>query len=200
VANGNPHVSPNSDPVSGSSATPESGTPGDAAAARRLDQLFPIVYEELRRISHRALRGERPGHTLGTTELVHEAYLRLAQRNEVALEDRRHCLALAARAMRQVLVDHARRLGADKRGGGAVPLSLDESVLVLQERAGALVALDDALDRLAALEPRLARVVECRFFAGYSEEETGDVLGVTPRTVRRDWVKAKGWLSRELES
>jgi RNA polymerase sigma factor (TIGR02999 family) len=167
-------------------------------SARNLDQLFPIVYEELRRISHRALRGEHPGHTLGTTALVHEAYLRLAERSEATFEDRRHFLALAARAMRQVLIDHARRFRADKRGGGMAPLSLDENVLSLNERADVLVALDEALDRLGALEPRLARVVECRFFAGYSEEETGEVLGVTQRTVRRDWVKAKGWLYEEL--
>lgn len=172
--------------------------PSDVAAHRSLDQLFPIVYEELRRISHRALRGEHAGHTLGTTGLVHEAYLRLAERSDATFEDRRHFLALAARAMRQVLVDHARRFRAEKRGGGAAPLSLDENVLSLDARAGTLVALDEALDRLAALEPRLARVVECRFFAGYSEEETGEVLGITQRTVRRDWVKAKGWLYQEL--
>lgn len=165
-----------------------------------LDQVFPLVYEELRRMSRRALRGEREGHTLGTTGLVHEAYLKLVEQRVATVEDRHHFFALAARAMRQVLVDHARRHRAEKRGGGPQALSLDESIAALDARADVMLALDEALTRLEMLEARLARVVECRFFAGYTEDETAEVLGVTARTVRRDWIKAKGWLYGELRA
>lgn len=163
-----------------------------------LNRLVPLVYEDLRRIAHRELRRERSGHTLGTTALVHDAYLRLADQNRAAWVDRRHFYAVAATVMRRVLVDYARRHRAAKRGGGWTPVSLDESALVTEERAGLLVALDEALERLAKLDPRLCRVVECRYFAGLGEEETAEVLGVSSRTVRRDWVKARGWLLEEL--
>jgi RNA polymerase sigma factor (TIGR02999 family) len=168
---------------------------GDAAA---LDRLFPLVYEDLRRVAHRQLSGEREEHTLGTTGLVHEAYLRLVDQTRVEYRDRKHFFALASRAMRQVLVDYARRYRAQKRGGKWRPMTLDEEALPSSERAETVLALDDALSRLADLDARLSQVVECRFFGGLSEDETAEVVGVDPRTVRRDWVKAKKWLSREL--
>jgi RNA polymerase sigma factor (TIGR02999 family) len=170
---------------------------GDRTA---LDRLFPLVYEELRRVAHRQLHAERQEHTLGTTGLVHEAYLRLVDQNRVEYRDRRHFFALAARAMRRVLVDYARRYRAQKRGGATRPVSLDEGALPAAERADNVLALDEALTRLAEFDARLSQVVECRFFGGYSEEEIAEVVGVDPRTVRRDWVKAKSWLSRELSA
>jgi RNA polymerase sigma factor (TIGR02999 family) len=168
---------------------------GDATA---VDRLFPLVYGELRRISHRLQSGERPGHTLGTTGLVHEAYLKLADLNRMEWTDRAHFLAVASRAMRRILVDYARERGAGKRGGGAVAVTLDDGAMSLDERADTLVAVDDALTRLGGHDERLMRVVECRFFGGLTEEETAAAIGVTTRTVQRDWVKAKGWLAEAL--
>jgi len=168
---------------------------GDAAAA---DALFPLIYDELRRVAHRQLRAERAGHTLCTTALVHEAYLRLVVQTRAKWEHRPQFFAIAAQAMRRVLVDHARRFRAAKRGGGMERLSLDDADIPVAERAELLVALDDALRQLAELSPRLAQVVECRFFGGMTEAETAAALGVTERTVRRDWVKAKGWLATEV--
>ena len=164
-----------------------------------MDQLLPLVYAELRLMAHRQLRAERPGHTLGTTGLVHETYLRLVDQTQVEWKDRAHFLAVAARAMRRVLVDYARRYRALRRGGGLqrVPLTEDATVA---ERGEFLVALDQALERLAALNQRLSQVVECRFFGGLTEEETAAALGVTTRTVERDWVKARGWLYVELRA
>jgi RNA polymerase sigma factor (TIGR02999 family) len=163
-----------------------------------MDRLFPLVYQELRRVAQRALRSERTGHTLGTTGLVHEAYLRLADQTRLEYRDRAHFYGIAARAMRQILVDHARRHRAAKRGGARPVIVLDEAVLAIEDRAEALLALDEALRDLEALDPRLGQVVQCRFFGGLTEEETGEVLGVTARTVRRDWLKAKGWLYHQL--
>jgi len=163
-----------------------------------LDRLFPLVYEELRRIARFHLGGERQDHTLGTTGLVHEAYLRLVDQTRVELHDRHHFYRLASRAMRRILVDNARSYRALKRGGGAVRVPLDESFVAAYERADTLVALDEALTRLQALDERLGQVVECRFYGGLTEEETAAALNVTARTVRRDWTKARGWLSREL--
>jgi RNA polymerase sigma factor (TIGR02999 family) len=163
-----------------------------------MDRLFPLVYEELRRVAHRALRGERTGHTLGTTGLVHEAYLRLVDQTRIAYGDRAHFFGIAARAMRQILVDYARRHRAAKRGGARPVITLDEGVLALEERAEALLELDQALTELESLDPRLGAVVQCRFFGGLTEEETAEVVGVTARTVRRDWLKAKGWLYHHL--
>jgi RNA polymerase sigma factor (TIGR02999 family) len=159
-----------------------------------------VVYAELRRVAHHQLRAERPGHTLKTTDLVHEAYLRLAGQTRVAWADRAQFFALAARAMRRILVDYARRHRALRRGGDKDCVPLDEASLgtVAAERAQDLIALDDALTRLAAEEERLARVVELRFYAGLTEAEVARVLGLTPRTVARDWVKAKAWLHREV--
>lgn len=163
------------------------------------DRLFPLVYDELRRMARGRMRRERPDHTLAGTELVHEAYLRLVRQESVEWRDRAHFYAVAATAMRRILVDHARRRAAARRGGAPRVVPLDEAVVLSEERGEDLVALDDALDRLGALEPRLARVVECRFFAGMTETETAAALDLTERTVRRDWVKAKGWLYQELK-
>jgi RNA polymerase sigma-70 factor, ECF subfamily len=167
---------------------------GDATA---MDRLIPLVYEELRRMAHRQLRLERPGHTLGTTGLVHEAYARLVDQTQVEWRDRGQFFGAAARAMRRVLVDYARRNRAARRGGGAVRLTLSDDVAAA-ERGEMLLALDEALDRLAALDRRLAQVVECRYFGGLTEQETAEVLGVTRRTVQRDWAKARGWLLLEM--
>jgi len=162
-----------------------------------LDQLLPLVYDEIRRIAHEALRRERRDHTLTTTALVHEAYLRLMDRR-VGPNERVRFFAVAVTAVRRVLIDYARQRSALKRGGGQPALSLEESLVADGGTSEMLLALDDALNRLGALNPRLAYVVDCRFFGGLTEEETAEVLRVTPRTVRRDWVKAKGWLYREL--
>ena len=182
--------------------------PGGASDA--LDRLVPLVYGELRRIAHRQLRAERSGHTLSTTGLVHEAYLRLADQQRVDWQDRAQFFAVAARVMRRILVDYARRHRALRRGGERARLSLaaldealdepDAGAIAAAARADEILALDDALERLARLDERLARVVECRFFAGLTDAETAQVLGVTPRTVGRDWVKAKGWLYQALRS
>ena len=168
-----------------------------------LNELFPRVYDELRRIAHRRLGREREGHTLGTTALVNEAYLKLVDQTRAEWTDRAHFFAVAARVMRRILVDYARRHQAQKRGGANKPVTLDDdavanATLVADERADMLVALDEALTRLAELDERLSRVVECRFFGGLTEEETANALSVTARTVRRDWVKAKGWLHQAL--
>jgi RNA polymerase sigma factor (TIGR02999 family) len=169
---------------------------GESAA---VDKLFPLVYDELRRIAHRQMSRESDGHTLDTTGLVHEAYLKLVDQTRTQWTDRAHFFAVAANAMRRILVDHARSYRTDKRGGAPRRVSLTDNMLVAEERADTLLAVDEALTELAGLEPRLSRVVECRFFAGLTEEETAEVLGVTARTVRRDWTKAKGWLHRRLE-
>ncbi len=163
-----------------------------------LDRLYPLMYEALRGLAHRALRREREGHTLGTTALVHEAYLRLVDQNRATWHDRAHFLAIAATIMRRILVDHARRQHRQKRGGDRQPVSLDESVILADQRAEELLALDEALERLSALNPRLGQVVECRFFAGLTTEETAEALQVTSRTVERDWQKARGWLYDQL--
>jgi RNA polymerase sigma factor (TIGR02999 family) len=168
---------------------------GDGGAP---DRLFPLVYDQLRRIAHQLLRRERSGHTLDTTALVHEAYLKLVDQRRVAWADRSHFFAVASQAMRRILVDYARRYRAAKRGLAPRRVSLTDAMLVTEQRADTLVALDEALSQLAGLHDRLSRVVECRFFGGLTEEETAAVLGVTPRTVRRDWTKAKGWLQRVL--
>ncbi len=163
-----------------------------------IDRLLPLVYHELRRIAHQQLLAERPDHTLSTTALVHEAYVKLVDQTRAQWTDRAHFLAVAARAMRRILVDYARQRQAAKRGGAQRPVTFDEGAVMAEDRADALVALDEALTRLATLDERLGRVVECRFFGGLTEEETAEALRVTSRTVRRDWVKAKGWLYQEL--
>jgi RNA polymerase sigma factor (TIGR02999 family) len=163
-----------------------------------MDLLFPLVYAELRRIAHRQLQGERPGHTLGTTGLVHETYLKLVDQTRVQWQDRKHFFALAARAMRQILVDYARRYRAQRRGGGTKRVALTEAASVEDKQADLLLAVHEALERLSSMNQRLSRVVECRYFAGLTDAETAEALGVSARTVERDWVKAKGWLYQEL--
>lgn len=181
---------------------------GDDPAA--WDQLAPLVYAELRAIAHRQLHRERDGHTLNTTALVHEAYLRLADQRQPHWRDRTHFFAMAATVMRRVLVDYARSYQTAKRAGALDQVPLDtttvcdreasgESIAIADERAEILLALDEALDRLAGIDERLVRVVECRFFGGLTEEETASALGMTARTLRRDWVKAKAWLRNAIE-
>ena len=162
---------------------------GESAAK---DQLLPAVYDELRAIAHRRL--SVAGRALDTTELVHEAYLKMFDRTRLSLVDRRHFFAVAATAMRQILVDRARAWGRAKRGGGAVRLDVDPATLPTEDRIETILSLDDALRRLSTVDERLARVVELRFFGGLSVEETAEVLEVDPRTVKRDWRKARALL------
>jgi RNA polymerase sigma factor (TIGR02999 family) len=162
-----------------------------------MDRLFHAVYGQLRRIASRQLRNERPGHTLGTTGLVHETYLKLADQTRVEWQDRAHFYRVAACAMRRILVDYARRYRAGRRGGELQRVSLGEEATA-QQRGDTLLALDEALERLASVNQRLSHVVECRYFGGLTEEETAEALGVTSRTVQRDWAKARGWLYLEL--
>lgn len=170
---------------------------GDERAA---DRLFPIVYQELRRIAHRQLGRERQDHTLNTVGLVHETYLKLVDQTRAQWGDRSQFFAIAARVMRRVLVDYARQHLAEKRGGRRERVTLDGQELSSVGRADLLVALDEALHRLAGLDERASRVVECRFFGGLTEDETASALGVDSRTVRRDWVKARAWLAEALRS
>jgi RNA polymerase sigma factor (TIGR02999 family) len=167
-----------------------------------MDRLFPLVYEELRRIAHRYLQNERPGHTLGTTGLVHETYLKLVDQTRVQWRDRAHFFRVASWAMRRILVDYARRFRSLRRGGRLDRIPLDEAALaseaMIAERGDTIVALDEALERLAAVNLRLSQVVECRYFGGLTEEETAEALGVNARTVQRDWVKARSWLYVDL--
>lgn len=164
---------------------------GDKAA---LDALVPLVYEELRRVAHARLRSEPAGHQLQTTALVHEVYLRLVDIKRMAIDNRTHFFAVAARLMRQVLVDHARRQRADKRGGGATMLALDRVSGGVTPNVVDVLALDTALEDLAALDERLCRVVELRFFAGLTIDETAAALEVAAVTVERDWAIARAWL------
>jgi RNA polymerase sigma factor (TIGR02999 family) len=168
---------------------------GDSTA---LGVLLPAVYEELRRLAAAELRRERPGHTLQPTALAHEAYLRLVDQRDVTWQNRAHFLGLAAQAMRRILVDHARRRRAEKRGGDAVRVTMDESDLPAAPTPVLADELDTALEDLARLEPRHARIVELRFFGGLTIEETAEVVGVSPATVKRDWILARAWLHREL--
>jgi len=165
---------------------------------RALEQLLPIVYQELRRLSHYHLRRERDGHTLQTTALVHEVYLRLCREDELQWEDRAHFFAVASRIMRRILVDYSRRRGAEKRRLPGVQASLDENLSIPVQEQFDLIALDDALKKLAAFDDRKCKVVEMRFFAGLPAREIALVLKITEATVRRDWVIAKAWLFRYL--
>ena len=167
---------------------------GDTSA---LERLTPIVYGELHRLARRYMRGERPGHSLQTTALVNEAYMRLVGYERMEWQNRGHFFAVSAQVMRRILVEHARRHNL-KRGGGVPHVSLDEAALVGGNRAADLVALDDAMNTLAQRDPRKAQVVEMRFFGGLNVDETADVLKVSPATVMRDWTTAKAWLYREL--
>ena len=172
----------------------EAAVAGDGEA---LDRLLPLVYEDLRRVAHRQLDREGGGHTLQTTALIHEAYLKLAAGGAMSATSRAHFLAIAARAMRQVLVDYARRRKAAKRGGGVISVTLGDQAQPADTSADDLLALDDALKEL---DPRQRQVIECRFFGGMEEKDIAEALGVSERTVRRDWVKARAWLYQALYS
>jgi len=169
---------------------------GDQAA---LDRLIPLIHAELHRLAHHYMLRERVGHTLQTTALVNEAYLRLVDASQVAWENRAHFLAISANLMRRILVDFARSRGYQKRGGNAVKVEFDEARVPSVGRGAEVIALDDALKALAVFDERGAKVVELRFFGGLTEEETGEVLGVSARTVKREWASAKAWLLREMK-
>lgn len=163
-----------------------------------LEQLMPLVYGELRRLAGSHLRRERQEHTLQSTALVHEAFLRLVNQRDVHWRSRAHFYGIAAQMIRRILVDHARSQQAGKRGSGAIRLELDEAMAVSSQRELDLVGLDDALERLAALDERQGRIVELRFFAGLSVEETAEVMHLSPATVKREWSSARAWLYREI--
>ena len=161
---------------------------------RALDDLMPVIHSELRRLARRYMARERPGHTLQTTALINEAYLRLVDQQGVDWQDRAHFFAVAAQIMRHILVDHARKYHAHKRGGGAHKVPLDDVMVANQERAAELVALDDALGELAQLDSRQCQIVELRFFGGLTVEETAEVMKIAPVTVMREWRAARAWL------
>jgi RNA polymerase sigma factor (TIGR02999 family) len=170
---------------------------GDAAA---LDRLVPLVYHELRRVARRHLRGESPGHVLQATVLVHEVYLRLVDVNRMTFTSRAHFFGVAATLMRQIVVDYARRQRTDKRGGGVTVIGLDEAAPAASTSSVDVLALDEALDALAAIDARQCRVVELRFFAGLTIDEAATALGISSATVEREWALAKAWLYRQLSS
>ncbi len=163
-----------------------------------LEQLLPLVNDELRRLARAYLRREGPGHTLQTSALINEAYLRLIDQRQVQWQNRAHFLGIAAQLMRRILIDHARKAHYAKRGGGALRVSLDESAAVTEAKAVELLAVDEALEKLTAMDARKGRLVELRFFGGLTEEETAEVLGVSVPTVQREWRAAKAWLHRML--
>ncbi len=163
-----------------------------------LDRLTPLLYDSLREMASRHLRRERANHTLNTTALVHEAYLKLCDQSQLSWQNELHFYGIASRVMRNILIDYARAHCAQKRGGGRPGTSLDDKNIALEARAEELLALDEALTRLSAFDPRLCRMVEYRFFGGLSVEETAALLEVSPRTVKRDWKRAKAWLYAEL--
>lgn len=165
-----------------------------------LDKLMPLVHEELRRLAHNYMRRERPGHTLQTSALVDEAYLKLIDQKNVHWQNRAHFFAISAQLMRRILVDHARSHHYAKRGGGARKVSLDEAMIVSREPGAHLIALDEALTSLADIDRRKSEIVEMRFFAGLSVEETAEALKLSPRTVMREWSMAKAWLYRTLSN
>src|SRR6266404_3922327 len=168
---------------------------GDRGA---LDKLVPLVYRELRRLAGYYMRRQRGDHTLQTSALINEAYLRLIDYKNMRWENRAHFYAIAAQAMRRIVVDHARDRGYQKRGGGALKVSFDEAVIGAEERGAELIALDDALKDLAAIDPRKCQVVELRYFGGLSVDETAEVIGVSSVTVMREWRSAKGWLLKAI--
>jgi RNA polymerase sigma factor (TIGR02999 family) len=164
-----------------------------------LGRLIPLVYRELHQIARRHMRHERPGHSLQTTALVNEAYLRLVDAKDVAWSDRTHFLAVAARVMRRILVDDARSRGSQKRGGRLVKIAFDEALVITNEPPQGFAALDDALQALAVMDERKSRVIELRYFGGLTIEETASILDVSPDTVMRDWRLARAWLQREMQ-
>ena len=168
---------------------------GDRSA---LDKLFPLVHAELRRIARRQMSQERPGHTLQATALVNEAYLKLAGQHGFELQDRAHFFAVCAQVMRHILIDHARAHARDKRGGGVIQVSLNETSAIVGEKAADFIALDDALRRLERVDSQKGKIVELRYFAGLSIEQTAEILNLSPRTVRREWQRSKAWLYRMI--
>lgn len=168
---------------------------GDKSA---LDQLIPLVYPELRRMARAYMNRENSGHTLQTSALINEAYLRLVNQQQIEWQDRAHFFAVSAQIMRHILVDHARRYRRNKRGRGAEHLALDEAAVVCDERAAELMALDDALTRLAVIDPRKSQIVELKFFGGLTVDETAEVMKLAPITIMREWRAAKAWLGREV--
>lgn len=170
----------------------------DAGDEEAMAQLVELIYPELKRLAHFQLAGERPGHTLNTTAIVHEAYLRMVSRQE-GWKDRGHFLRGAATVMRHLLVDHARKRNAAKRGDGKAALTLEENRLVAEDDTVAVLALDNAIKEVAAIDPRLEQIIECRYFAGLSVADTAEALGMAVRTVERDWQRARGYLLRALE-
>lgn len=162
-----------------------------------LDRLLPLVYDELRAVASRHLQGERPDHTLQATALVHEAFLRLVDQREVTWQNRAHFFGVAAQLMRRILVDYARKANAAKRGGGKL-VPLEEGMEIPVDEPSDLLRIDEALDTLAQMDPRQARVVELRFFSGLTVEETAEAMGISPATVKREWAAAKAWLEHEL--
>lgn len=170
---------------------------GDKAA---LDKLMPLIHEELRRLAHQYMSRERSGHTLQTSALVNEAYIRLVNRKGVQWQNRAHFFAIAANSMRSILVDHARSHAYAKRGGGAHKITLDDGLIVSQERAAEVVALDDVLKQLADIDPQQSRIVELRFFGGLTIEETAEVVQLSPATIKREWNIAKAWLYHQLSN
>jgi RNA polymerase sigma-70 factor (ECF subfamily) len=165
-----------------------------------MDALMPLVYKELKRIAGGQLRNERPGHTLQATALVHEAYLKLVDQRETSWQNRAQFFAVAAQAMRRILLDYAKSRKRDKRGGGVAHATLDEALLVGADRSSDLIEIDEALTRLEALDVRQAKVVELRFFGGLSVDETAEAMGISAPTVKREWAMARAWLHRELAS
>jgi RNA polymerase sigma factor (TIGR02999 family) len=176
------------------SQLPAAWTNRDSAAR---DALLPVVYDELHRLAHHYMRGERQGHTLQTTALVNEAYIRLVDLERMQWRDRAHFFAMAATLMRRILVDYARERSRDKRGGGVSVTSLDEQIAVSKASVD-VVALDEALDRLAAMDQQQSQIVELRFFSGLTIEETAEALDLSPATVKREWTSAKAWLHQQL--
>lgn len=168
---------------------------GDKAA---LDKLLPLVHAELRRIARRQMSQERPGHTLQATALVNEAYLKLAGQKGFEWQNRAHFFAVAAQVMRHILIDHARAHARDKRGGGAIQVSLNDVNLIGDDQAAHFIALDEALQQLEEVDPQKGKIIELRYFGGLSIEETADVLNISPRTVRREWQRARAWLYRMI--
>lgn len=169
---------------------------GDKAA---LDKLTPLVYSELRQIARRQMGRERPDHTLQPTALVNEAYLKIASQDGAEWQSRAHFFAVCAQVMRHILVDYARTHARDKRGGGAIHVSLDEAAVAVEGQAAELIALDEALGRLERLDPQKGRIIELRYFGGMSVEEVGEILKISPATVGREWRRAKAWLYNELQ-
>jgi RNA polymerase sigma factor (TIGR02999 family) len=169
---------------------------GDQAA---IDKLMPLVYEELRRLARHYMRRERPGHTLQTSALINEAYLRLVDQQNISWKSRAHFFGISARLMRQILVDHARAHNYAKRGGDQQKIPLDEMASIGKDRAYEIVALDDALQSLSSIDPQQTRIVELRFFGGLTIEETAEVLGISHATVEREWSMARAWLRKEMK-